>query len=363
VTAALLGLSVALLLANAFFVAVEFALVASRRSTLEPMAAAGDRRARRSLAAVRDLNVQLAGSQLGITMASLGLGAVAEPALAHVVESLVEQFGEVPEGVLHGIGFVVALSIVVFLHLVIGEMVPKSIAIGAPEAVLTRLAGLNRAYMLVFGPIIRALNALANVGMRLVRVEQVDDRQSIHTAGELAGLLAEAREGGFLEERAHALLSGALELGGRRLLEITVPREQVVSVLQDGTVAAAEALVVEHGTSRLVVLDRAERPIGFIHAKDLLAVPDDARQRPLPLARIRRVLVLRSDERIDEVLVAMRRARTHVAAVIDEGGRWCGLVTLEDVLESVVGDIIDESDAPSIGISSSRDRNTSDRTS
>ena len=107
-TAALLALSVVLLLANAFFVAVEFALVASRRSALEPMAEAGDRRARRSLAAVEDLNVQLAGSQLGITMASLGLGAVAEPALAHVIESVVERFGEVPEGVLHGVGFVVA---------------------------------------------------------------------------------------------------------------------------------------------------------------------------------------------------------------------------------------------------------------
>ena len=358
-TSALLGLSVVLLLANAFFVAVEFALVASRRSALEPRAEAGDRRARRSLAAVHDLNVQLAGSQLGITMASLGLGAVAEPALAHLIESGIEQFGEVPEGVLHGVGFVLALSIVVFLHLVVGEMVPKSVAIAAPEDVLTRLSGLNRLYMLVFGPVIRVLNALANVGMRLVRVEQVDERESVHTADELAGLLAEAREGGFLEEQAHALLSGALELGGRRLSEITVPRESVVSLHQDGSVAEAEALVVEHGTSRLVVLDRADRPIGFVHAKDLLAVPPGAHGRPLPLARIRRVLVLSRNQRIDEVLVAMRRARTHVAAVTDESGRWCGLATLEDVLESIVGDIIDESDVPAVEGGASRNRNTS----
>jgi CBS domain containing-hemolysin-like protein len=359
VTGLLLGVGAALLLANAFFVAVEFALVASRRSALEPMAESGDRAARRSLIAVDDLNLQLAGSQLGITMASLGLGAVAEPALAHVIESVIEQFGEVPEGVLHGIGFVVALSIVVFLHLVVGEMVPKSIAIAAPEDVLRRLSGLNRAYMVVFGPVIRVLNTLANVGMRLVRVEPSDERGSLHTADELAGLLGEAREGGFLEEQVHSLLSGALELGGRRLAEITVPRESVVSLHQGSTVAEAEALVVEHGTSRLVVLDRAERPIGFVHAKDLLAVPPAARHRPLPLARIRRVLVLRQDQRIDEVLVAMRRARTHVAATIDDGGRWCGLVTLEDVLESIVGDIIDESDAAPAAEAASRDRNTS----
>jgi len=193
VTGTFLALGVALLLANAFFVAVEFALVASRRSALEPMAEAGDRSARRSLVAVDDLNLQLAGSQLGITMASLGLGAVAEPALAHVIESAIEQFGEVPDGVVRGIGFVVALSIVVFLHLVVGEMVPKSIAIAAPEEVLRRLSGLNRAYMVVFGPVIRVLNALANVGMRLIRVEPVDDRLSIHTAEELAGLLAQGR--------------------------------------------------------------------------------------------------------------------------------------------------------------------------
>lgn len=343
-TATFLALSVGLLLANAVFVAVEFALVASRRSALEPMAEAGDRKARRSLAAVNDLNVQLAGSQLGITIASLGLGAVAEPALAGVLEGIIERFGEVPEGVLHGIGFVFALVVVVFLHLVLGEMVPKSIAIAAPEDVLKRLSGLNRAYMVTFGPIIRLLNAMANLGMRVLRVEQRDERDTVHTPDELAGLLAESREGGFLEERAHDLLSGALQMGGRQLGEITVPRDEVITVHQDSSVAEAEALVVEHGTSRLLVLDRAERPAGFIHAKDLLAVPAAGRHRPLPLARIRQVLVLSQAQSLDDVLVAMRRRRTHVAAVTDETGRWCGLATLEDVLESVVGDIIDESD-------------------
>jgi CBS domain containing-hemolysin-like protein len=340
----LLLAAVGLLLANAFFVAVEFALLASRRSSLEPLAESGDRRARRSLAAVNDINVQLAGSQLGITMASLGLGAVAEPAIAHLIESGIEQFGEVPEGLLHGIGFVVALSIVVFLHLVIGEMVPKSIAIADPEGVLRTLSGLNRAYVVVFGPVIRFLNRLANVGLRIMRVEPGDERATIHTADELAGLIADSREGGFLSERAHDILSGALEMGGRSLGSITVPTERVVSVRQDATVAAAEALVIEHGVSRLLVLDRADRPAGFVHAKDLLAVPTIARDRPLPLARIRSVLVLRGNLRLDEVLVSMRRARTHVAAVVDDANRWCGLATLEDVLESVVGDIIDETD-------------------
>jgi CBS domain containing-hemolysin-like protein len=133
-------------------------------------------------------------------------------------------------------------------------------------------------------------------------------------------------------------------MGGRSLGTITVATDRVVSVPQEETVAAAERLVIDHGVSRLLVLDRADRPVGFVHAKDLLAVPAEARHRPLPLARIRRVLVLPTGMALDEVLVAMQRARTHVAAVVDEDGRWCGLATLEDVLESVVGDIVDESD-------------------
>lgn len=344
-TAWLLLLAVGLLLANAFYVAVEFALVASRRSTLEPMATEGSRSARRALAAIGDLNVQLAGAQLGITMASLGLGAVAEPALAEVISGAIEPIGNLPEGVLHGISFVVALVVVVFLHLVIGEMVPKSIAIAEPERVLMGLAGLNRAYLVAFGPVIRMLNGLAGLGMRALRVPQSDERVTIHTPEELARLLADSREEGFLAEDAHALLTGALGMGRRRLADITVPAARVVSVAQQATVIEAEALVVEHGVSRLLVLDGAGHPVGFVHAKDLLAVLPDARNRPLPLARIRRVLVLPEATGLDEVLVAMQRARTHVAAVIAQTGGWAGLATLEDVLESVVGDIVDETDA------------------
>jgi CBS domain containing-hemolysin-like protein len=345
VTIWFLVLAAVLLLANAFYVAVEFALVASRRAALEPLAEEGDRRARRSLVAIGDLNLQLAGSQLGITMASLGLGAVAEPAIADVIESGLEPFAAIPEGVVHGIAFVVALAIVVFLHLVIGEMVPKSVAIAEPERVLMACSRLNQAYMAVFGPVIRLLNGMASLGMKLLRVEQTDERVTVHTADELARLLAESREGGLLEKTAHDLLSGALEMGGRTLGTITVATDRVVSVHQDETVAAAERLVIDHGVSRLLVLDPAERPVGFVHAKDLLAIPAEARHRPLPLARIRRVLVLPSSMALDEVLVAMQRARTHVSAVVESDGRWCGLATLEDVLESVVGDIIDESDS------------------
>jgi CBS domain containing-hemolysin-like protein len=343
-TAGLLAAAVALLLANAFFVAVEFALIASRRTALEPLVERGDRRAKRALAFTSQLNLQLAGCQLGITMASLGLGAVAEPAVAGLIESGVETVVEVPEGVLHAIGFGVALSIVVFSHMVVGEMVPKNIAISAPERTLLALSGANRAYVALFGPIIRALNVLANAVTRLLGVEPRDELVTTHTADELALLLAESREGGILEETAHDLLAGALDLGGRDLASIMVPAGQVVAVSRGIDVADAERAVVESGVSRLLVRGPDGEVIGFVHAKDLLTVPEDARLRPLPLARIRRVLMLDRSLALDNVLVAMRRTRTHVAAVVDADRHFVGLATLEDVLESVVGDIRDESD-------------------
>jgi len=343
-TAGLLAAAVALLLANAFFVAVEFALIASRRTALEPLVERGDRRAKRALAFTTQLNLQLAGCQLGITMASLGLGAVAEPAVAGLIESGVEAVVEVPEGVLHAIGFGVALSIVVFAHMVVGEMVPKNIAISAPERTLLALSGANRAYVALFGPVIRALNVLANAATRGLGVEPRDELVTTHTADELARLLAESREGGILEETAHDLLAGALDLGGRDLASIMVPAEQVVALPRGIDVAGAERAVVDSGVSRLLVRGADGEVIGFVHAKDLLTVPEDARLRPLPLARIRRVLVLERSLPLDTVLVAMRRTRTHVAAVVDADRRFVGLATLEDVLESVVGDIRDESD-------------------
>lgn len=343
-TAWLLLVAVGLLVANAFFVAVEFALIASRRTALEPLAEHGDRRARRALGFTSDLNLQLAGSQLGITMASLGLGAVAEPAVAHLVESAVDGVVDLPSGVVHSIGFVVAVSIVVFAHMVVGEMIPKNIAISAPEKSLLLLSGLNRAYVAVFRPVLRVLNVLANAGTRALGVEPRDELAVANTAEDLARLLATSRAEGILEATAHELLAGALEFGGRDLSSILVPADQVVAVPRTATVAEAEAAVVETGVSRLLVRGFDGEVIGFVHAKDLLTVPAEARHRPVPLARIRRVLVLDCNLALDGVLVAMRRSRTHVAAVVDADRTFLGLATLEDVLESVVGDIVDESD-------------------
>ncbi|CAN5698470.1 hemolysin family protein [soil metagenome] len=338
--------AVALLVANAFFVAAEFALITARRTKIEPLADAGNRRARVAMRQVKELSLQLAGAQLGITMASLGLGFVAEPAVADVLERAVETFVTLPTGLLHTLSFVVALSIVVFLHMVLGEMVPKNIAIAGPERTLLWLAVPNQAYMTVFRPVIRALNAIANGGVRLLRVEPRDELATVHTAQELSAMVAMARHEGLIEEFEHKLLTGALDFGDRDVASVMIPRDEVVAVRRTCTVAEAERVVVQRGHSRLPVLGEGLDDVrGFLHAKDLLSLPPEAQDRPIPVDRLRPMLIVSQQRSLEELLLTMQRAHLHFALVTDGQGHTTGIVTLEDILEELVGEIRDESDA------------------
>jgi len=342
-----LVVAVLLLVLNGLFVANEFSLVASRPTRLETLSKGGDTRARFALQSARDLPLQLASSQLGITMCSLGLGAVAEPSVVQAIEHVLSPFN-VPDGVSQVVGVVVGLGLVVFLHMVFGEIVPRYVALADPERTLLRLSIFSRLFAVVFRPVIRVVQALANGGTRLLGVEPRDELLSANTADEISRMLAESHEEGLIEETAHDLLSGALDFGERPVLQVMVPRDNIMWITRGTTVAEAEEQVVASGHSRLLLAGRdLDDIVGFIHAKDLLTAPEEARDRPLPLARIRRVLVLPAHQRLDEVLVAMRRSRTHVGVVVDEARHVLGLATLEDVLEVLVGDIRDESDTDS----------------
>jgi CBS domain containing-hemolysin-like protein len=340
-----LALMVALLLANGFFVAVEFALIASRRTKVEALADEGSRSARLARQAMGHLNLQLAGAQLGITMASLLLGYVAEPTIAGLLEDAIGNLVELPDRVLHTLGFVIALVIVAFLHMVVGEMVPKNVAIAQPERTLLALALPNRAYVAVFGPLLRVLNAMSNAGVRLFGIEPRDEMATAASADELAVMLAASREEGLIEETAHRLMSGALDLGDREVTTVMVPRERVVWLPRSATPAEAEALVQRSGHTRLLVAgDGVDDVLGFVHAKDLLTIRPEGRARPLPLGRVRRMPVLDALVTLDDARRAMQRARIHMAVVKDREGRTLGIATLEDVIEALVGDIRDESD-------------------
>jgi CBS domain containing-hemolysin-like protein len=269
---------------------------------------------------------------------------VADPAVAHVLESALEPLG-LPHGLVEALGFGIALSIVVFLHLVVGEMAPKYLALTMPEKVLLWLVVPLRGFTAVFRPVIWALARLANAGTRLLGVEPAEELAATHTSDELAVMLAESRKEGLLEQTAHDLLSGALDFGEEVVATVMVPRDDVVTVPRTATVEQAEQVVVRSGHSRLPVTGRdLDDIVGFVHAKDLLTVPLEARNRSLPVSRLHRMLKVPASRPIDQVMLEMRRSRIHLAVVEGEEHRMAGIATLEDVIEELVGDIVDETD-------------------
>jgi CBS domain containing-hemolysin-like protein len=332
---------VVLLVANGFFVAAEFASVIARRSVLE---ARGGRPARAAARLNRELSLSLAAAQLGITMASLLLGYVAEPAVAAILERGLA-FLHIPEGALHPISLTIALMIVVFLHMVIGEMAPKNIAIAAPERVALALALPFRAFLLVFRPVISLLNGVANGALRLVRVRPAAALEAGHSSEDLAVLIAEGKREGVIGDFAHRLLTGAIVFGDRAASDLMVRRGDTVAVRTGATVSEIEDLILRSGHSRIPIhTGDLDNVAGFVHAKDLLGVDDEARALPPDPSLIRPLLVVGETAPVQSVLTEMRRTHNHLALVVDEYGGTAGVITLEDIAEELVGEIWDEYD-------------------
>lgn len=336
-----------LLLLNGFFVAAEFAFTAANRHRL---ARRPGRSARAAVRLIDDLSFTLAGAQLGITIASLLLGAIAEPAVAAVLEAAVSVFFEIPETLLHTISLVVSLLIVIYLHMVIGEMAPKNIAIADPDRASLIMALPFRAYLLAFGPVVWLLNTMANGGLRLVGIDP-DEIGEAHTMDDLASMITVGRREGVVEEFAHRLLTGAIDLGGLEATHVMVPRPDVVALPLTASVTEFEAVVTQRGYSRIPVysvdLDDVR---GFVHVKDLLKVPAPQLDHPLDESLVRPLLVIPESAQVDHLLEEMRRQRNHLALVIDEHGGTAGIVTMEDIVEEVVGEIRDEHDAETEGV-------------
>lgn len=337
-----LGAAVALLAANAFFVWAEFALIAARRTRIEELVASGNRLARVTLGAMRDLNFVLAGAQLGITMASLGLGFVAEPAVGRLLEGPLEAL---PEAIRHGTEVALALGIVVSAHMVLGEMVPKNLAISDPERSALVLAPAFRVYIGVFRPVIWFLNVVANGLLRLLGVEPRSELVAAHSADEIAGMIRASRDEGLIESFQHGLLARTLAFDQLDARSVMVPRPDVVAVPVTATPADVGALAVETGHSRFPVYrDSLDGVVGFVHVKDVLALPPEAAARPVDEELIRPMLVTPESRLLPDLLTDMRDQRRHFAVVVDEHGGVDGLVSLEDVLEELVGEIRDEYD-------------------
>ncbi|MEP1122549.1 MAG: hemolysin family protein [Ilumatobacter sp.] len=344
-------LALVLLVLNGFFVAAEFALLASRRSRIEQLAADGNKKAKSALAGIRELTLMLAGAQLGITMCSLGLGLVAEPAVAAIFEGLLGNVDFLHDNVIFGtewshvIGFAIALSIVVFLHMVVGEMAPKSWAISHPEDSALTLARPFRAFVTVFRPVIWFMNGIANMVVRACGVEPQDERAMAHSPGDLRLLLDESAGHGGLAATEHQLLTRSLELSGLTASDAMTVRRDIIAVSADSTADVAAGEAHRTGRSRIIVFDGdLDHVKGFVHAKDLLRLPNGTWNSTMVGAITRRVMVTPEHHRLEDLLLEMQTERQHVALVIDEHGTVVGLVTLEDVIEELIGDFDDESD-------------------
>ncbi len=341
---ALLG-ALVLLVLNGFFVASEFALLAARRSRIEQLAAAGDKRARHALAGIRELTLMLAGAQLGITICSLGLGALAEPAIAGIIEGILGEAFSMSDTARHVIGFTVGLSIVVFLHMVVGEMAPKSWAISHPEESSLKLARPFRLFVFLFRPVIRLLNWMANLAVRAVGVEPRDERAMTHSPADLILLLDESAGHGGIESGEHELLTRTLELSGLTAEDAMTVRRDIVAVPAEASATEAAAVAHRTGRTRVVVhegdLDHVR---GFVHVKDLLLLAEGTWANTEAGGLTRPIMVTHEHHRVEDLLLEMRTERQHISLVVDEHGTVVGLVTMEDLIEELIGDFDDESD-------------------
>jgi CBS domain containing-hemolysin-like protein len=340
--AAALWLSLFLLLGNAFFVGAEFAVMTARRSRLEPLAAAGNKRAKVSLEALEHVASLLATAQLGITLCSVGLGAVAEQALHEMIGPRLLALG-LSESLSRPIALVVALLIVAYLHVVIGEMVPKNLAIAGPQKAALMLAPALLFITRALRPVIRLMEGLAKAMVRALGIEPKDELNSAFTTDEVQLIVSESHRVGLIEADRHGRASRALEFSDRVAGEFAVPLSSLVTLSFGATPDDVEHLVAKCGFSRFVITDATGEVAGYLHLKDVLYADETARRKPVPLKRIRSLATVRSVDEVEDVLATMQNTGAHLARVVDPEGGVSGVVFLEDVLEELVGEVTDSS--------------------
>lgn len=342
-----LGVVLLLVALNAFFVAAEFAFVAVRRSRIDEMADSGDRAARNVQKALDHLDRYIAGTQLGITVASLGLGWVGEPAMAALIDGILGLFGLPPagEGVHSGVALAFSFFVITFLHIVLGELAPKSFALVNPEGVAKVVTTPLRFFSRVMAPMIWLFNGAAGSFLRLFGISSTSEVQS-HSPEELRLLVMQARAHGTLNESDTAMLAGVFDFHEKKARDVMRPRTDVVALDVESTEEEVWAVVREERYSRYPVYrESLDDVVGVFLAKDLWLRASTA---PFSLAELNREPLYVPDSRAAErVLDDLRRTRAHMAVVLDEYGGTAGIVTMEDLIEEVIGDISDEYDMAS----------------
>jgi CBS domain containing-hemolysin-like protein len=331
---------VVLLALNAFFVGAEFGVISARRSQIEPRAEAGGKAAKTTLWAMEHATLMLATSQLGITVCSLLILNVSEPAIHHLLE-IPLALTPLSEEAISGIAFVVALLIVSFLHVVLGEMVPKNISFSVPDRAALILAPPLVWVGRVFKPIIVLLNASANAVLRLFRVEPKNEAASAFTIDEVANIVDQSTREGVLDDRAGAL-TAAFEFTNKRVSDVAIELRKLIGLPESVTPAQVEAAVARNGFSRYVLVNDEAEPVGYLHLKDVIDLDDeDEFDEPVPAKRVRQLASIYEGTELEDALATMRRSGAHLARSFDQDGRTTGVVFLEDIIEELVGEVQD----------------------
>lgn len=330
---------VVLLALNGFFVGAEFAVIAARRSQIEPLVDQGRWSAKVALGAMENATLMLATSQLGITVCSLLILGVSEPALHHLVEGALHGTA-LPEDVIAGIAVATAIGVVTYLHVVIGEMVPKNLAFSVPDRAVLILAPVLVGFAWVFRPFIVALNAVANGIVRMVGVEPKSEAQSVFTLEEMATIVEQSQKEGVFQDRSGAV-SATIEFTAKKVSDVTVPLDSIVSLPEAASALDVEREVAQRGFSRYVLVNAVGEPTGYVHLKDVIGIRENEADLPVPPKRIRQLVSVYSELDLEDALAAMRRTGAHIARVFDVAGLTVGVLFLEDIIEELIGEVQD----------------------
>ena len=342
---ALVVVALAVVAINAFFVAAEFAIVRVRVTRIEELVQRGVRRAAAAREVLRNLDAMISACQLGITLASLALGWIGEPAFAHLLLPLFSFLGRFGAGAAHTVAIAASFLLITFLHVVVGELVPKTVAIAHAESTALAVSWPLRVFRFLFYPLIAVMNRIANLLVKAMRLTPPTEASLAHSEAELRMILAVSRKSGALSESHGRLLANALDFADRAVRQIMVPRADVLWLDLNRSYAENTARAREFGHTRLPLCDGTiDHVVGIVHVKDLFIAPPPSSGRPELAALARPPLFVPENAKIQHALALFQRQKFHLGVVVDEYGGTAGLVTLEDILEELIGEIQDEFD-------------------
>lgn len=344
-------LVILLVLLNGFFVASEFALVGVRKTRINELANNGNAAAKLVQKAIDNLDTYISATQLGITLASLGLGWVAEPTVAHFLEPKLSLFmaEDLSFITAHTLAVLIAFSFITFLHIVIGELAPKTLALQRAEKTSLFVIIPLTAFATIFKPFIWVLNEAGTIVVKMLGFPAPTGHQLVHSEEEIKMILSQSEESGVIEPRETEMVYNVFKLGDTPVKQIMIPRTDIIAFNVAMPIKELIKSVKKHPHSRFPVYEQSiDTIIGFVHVKDLYqkVLKDEEEKKLSETQIIRQIINVPEVKKVDDVLVQMRRKRIHIAIVSDEYGGTAGLITLEDVIESVIGEIEDEFEKP-----------------